>query len=340
MGYTISKANPEAAAVTANNRTYDGTKQPLVTVTGEAKGGTMQYALGTDATTAPTTGWGTSIPTGTEIGTYYVWYMVKGDENHIDSAPACVTVTIDKAAPTFTAPKAKTGLVENGKAQELITAGTATGGTMLYALGKDDKTAPDASAFKETIPSGTNAGSYYVWYMVKGDANHTDTKPVVIAVEIQKKAEPTPTPTITPTPAPAGKIRMLRLYNPNTGEHFYTGNEKEKDFLVTAGWTFEGGGFYALTKSDKPVYRLYNPIAGDHHYTGSAKERDYLITGGWKYEGIAWYASNAQDGVKMYRLYNPNAETGTHHFTTSEKEKENLEKLGWKYEGIAFYACK
>jgi hypothetical protein len=265
--------------------------------------------------------------------TEYTVDFTPSDTKNYALAECKVKLKVNKAEVTVTkAPKAKTGLVENGKAQELITAGTATGGTMLYALGKDEKTAPDASAFKEAIPSGTNAGTYYVWYMVKGDANHTDTKPAVITVEIKSKDDP--------TPGPAEKIRMLRLYNPNTGEHFYTGNEKEKDFLVTAGWTFEGGGFYALTKSDKPVYRLYNPIAGDHHYTGSAKERDYLITGGWKYEGIAWYASNAQDGVKMYRMYNPNSETASHHFTTSVKEKENLEKLGWKYEGIAFYACK
>ena len=32
-------------------------------------GGTMQYALGENATTAPTEGWRTSIPTATEVRT-------------------------------------------------------------------------------------------------------------------------------------------------------------------------------------------------------------------------------------------------------------------------------
>ena len=64
---TINKANAVAATVTANNRTYDGTAQPLVTVTGEATGGEMQYALGTkDAATQPYT---TSIPSKTDAGT-------------------------------------------------------------------------------------------------------------------------------------------------------------------------------------------------------------------------------------------------------------------------------
>ena len=71
---TINKANAVAATVTANNRTYDSTKQPLVTVTDTATGGTMQYAIGTNATAVPTTGWSASIPEETNAGTYYVWY--------------------------------------------------------------------------------------------------------------------------------------------------------------------------------------------------------------------------------------------------------------------------
>lgn len=66
---TVGKPNAVPATVTANNRTYDGTDKPLVTVTGEPTGGTMQYAIGTDATTAPTEGWSTSIPTATNAGT-------------------------------------------------------------------------------------------------------------------------------------------------------------------------------------------------------------------------------------------------------------------------------
>lgn len=64
------KANAVAATVTANNRTYDGTEKPLVAVSGTPTGGTMQYALGKDATTVPTSGWGEAIPTGTNAGTY------------------------------------------------------------------------------------------------------------------------------------------------------------------------------------------------------------------------------------------------------------------------------
>ncbi|WP_026523556.1 leucine-rich repeat protein [Butyrivibrio sp. MB2005] len=94
---TITKAAATPATITANNRTYDGTDKPLVNVTGKATGGEMKYALGTNATTAPdASAYTTDIPTKTDAGTYYVWYKVVGDDNHTDSEPACVTVTIEE----------------------------------------------------------------------------------------------------------------------------------------------------------------------------------------------------------------------------------------------------
>ena len=77
----------------AKTLTYNGQEQQLVTA-GEAEGGTMQYAIGKDATTAPTSGWSEAIPTGTKVGTYYVWYKVIGDEDHSGTEPACVTAKI------------------------------------------------------------------------------------------------------------------------------------------------------------------------------------------------------------------------------------------------------
>lgn len=128
-------------------------------------------------------------------------------------------------------------------------------------------------------------------------------------------------------------VAMHRLYNPNSGEHFYTAAVGEKDFLVKVGWKYENIGWYA-PKTGESVYRLYNPNAGDHHYTLSSGEKNYLVNVGWKYEGIAWYSAGSS---VMYRLYNPNAKTGTHHYTSSKGESDALVKRGWKYEGISWY---
>ncbi len=153
------------------------------------------------------------------------------------------------------------------------------------------------------------------------------------------RTEPEPTPTPTPTPS-TETIQMYRMYNPNSGEHFYTGNEQEKDMLVKTGWNFEGEGFTAPKSSSTPMYRLYNENAGDHHYTSSKEERDHLISIGWKDEGIGWYADDAK-GVAMYRLYNPNCiGAGSHHYTSNAQEKAHLIRIGWKDEGVGFYACR
>lgn len=97
----IERAKVITPPVPKVNLAYTGDPQELATA-GTPENGTMQYALGTDSTNVPTSGWSTSIPTGTDAGTYYVWYRVKGDLNHYDSEPRCVTVNIANALYTVT----------------------------------------------------------------------------------------------------------------------------------------------------------------------------------------------------------------------------------------------
>lgn len=140
------------------------------------------------------------------------------------------------------------------------------------------------------------------------------------------------------TPTDNASVPMFRLYNPNSGEHFYTFDTKEKSTLVSLGWTDEGTGWNAPSLGD-PVYRLYNANGGEHHYTLSTKERDALVKAGWTYEGVGWY-SDQNKGVPVYRQYNPNAFANNHNYTTSEHEKDALISLGWRDENTAWYGVK
>ena len=138
---------------------------------------------------------------------------------------------------------------------------------------------------------------------------------------------------------------MYRLYNPYSGEHFYTASEQERDSVIAAGWNDEGLGWYAPAKSDYPVYRLYNQIGGEHHYTLSAEEKDMLIEAGWKDEGIGWYSNGSLDeptksAVTLYREYNPNAFANNHNYTTNKAEHDYLISLGWQDEGTAWYGMQ
>lgn len=136
---------------------------------------------------------------------------------------------------------------------------------------------------------------------------------------------------------------VYRLYNWRSGEHFYTADVEEKDYLFQIGWNFEQSWF-TVDKSDVPVYRLYNPNAGDHLYTIDYNEVKFLVDEGWICEGIAFYSAlfvSENEGeselLPLYREYNPNAIAGAHNYTPYESEHKGLISVGWKGEGVAFY---
>lgn len=131
---------------------------------------------------------------------------------------------------------------------------------------------------------------------------------------------------------------MYRMYDPNSGEHVYTGSEIERDNLVSAGWNYEGVGFtFPMTKG-LPVYRLYDPVTGEHLYTMDEGEKATLMAAGWNFEGIA-FNSCPDAEVPQYRLHNPNETRGAYHFTASLEERDFLLSIGWEDQGIGFYSC-
>lgn len=108
----------------------------------------------------------------------------KGYEEYA-TATGTVTIKVNKADPAFIAPTAQENLTYTGQEQALIIAGSVKddGPTMQYSL-KEDGT------YSQDIPTGTDAGTYTVWYRVFGDANHNDTAPASVTVRIGKKPLP------------------------------------------------------------------------------------------------------------------------------------------------------
>lgn len=132
-------------------------------------------------------------------------------------------------------------------------------------------------------------------------------------------------------------LTLYRVYNPNSGEHFFTADVEERDHLIDVGWWNEGIGWYIPDVSSIPVYRVYNPNAGDHHYTTDAEERDHLVSVGWRDEGIGWHSDHKMT-QNVYRVYNPNAKAGAHHFTIDKEEADHLVSVGWRDEGVGFHS--
>ena len=97
---TVQKADIRSGLITPptarENLTYTGQEQALITAGSVTSGGTMQYSLTENGTYSP------DIPVGTDAGAYTVWYRVIGDENHNDTTPASVEVSIGKKPLTLT----------------------------------------------------------------------------------------------------------------------------------------------------------------------------------------------------------------------------------------------
>ena len=155
--YTISPATPTLTwSDTSQVLGYTGSPvvitAPTVTlVNGEIYSGEISYQYKAEGTDDYTNG----LPT--DVGTYTVVASIAAQGNYT-AASGELTLTIKKAAASGTA-FAVAGLTYNGQAQELVTAGTATGGTMQYSTEEN-------GTYSTDIPTGTNAGDYTVWYKV------------------------------------------------------------------------------------------------------------------------------------------------------------------------------
>ncbi len=204
--------------------------------------------------------------------------------------------------------------------------------------GRDDETWYEAKCGRDGIwratadmtkHGTTGMCTVHIW---AGDANGPKT-PLNASSFYAKTSTGKPSQQV---PSQQKECLVYRLYNPNSGEHFYTLDWNESSYLDSVGWDYEGVAWTAPL-SGTPVYRLYNPNDGDHHYTMSYEEAMWLKGLGWSFEGTCWYSS-VQQKTAIYRLYNPNSTgAGAHHFTMDYNEAMWLKSLGWNYEGIGWY---
>ena len=154
---TIEKADGSITPPTTKSLTYNGSAQALINA-GSSSTGTIQYSLNNSS-------WSTSIPTGTNAGSYTVYYkVVSTNSNYNDVASKSINITIAKKAGYInTKPTAKS-LAFTGGAQALVNAGGNASGTIQYSLNN--------STWSTAIPTAVNSGTYTVYYKVDVSANY------------------------------------------------------------------------------------------------------------------------------------------------------------------------
>jgi peptidoglycan/xylan/chitin deacetylase (PgdA/CDA1 family) len=137
-----------------------------------------------------------------------------------------------------------------------------------------------------------------------------------------------------------GLIPVTRLYQPATGDHFYTTSASDIAIAESVGFQNDGVGFnaYATSASGVPVYRLYSPLTEKHFYTTSTSDVTIATGVGYQNDGVAFYEDSAAsaNNVAVDRMYQPR--DYDHFYTTSASDVSIAKSVGYQDEGAVFYA--
>ena len=270
----ISMAN---AVITCDSATYNGQTQIATNIVVTLNGSTL--VSGTDYTVSNNDG-------GVNAGNYT--FTIDGIGNYDGSKNG--TFTIGKVTPTVTAPTAISSLVYNADAQALVNAGSTDYGTLQYSL--------DNSNYSTTIPSGTNAVSYTIYYKVVGDSNVNDVAAASINNPISKV-----TPTVVIPVAKvltyqkgvaqelvtAGSTNYGTMKYSTDGETYSTSvPSKIKADSYTVYYFVEGDSnvnstdvaTVACSINEKPVTATIELSQNTYTYDGSAKEPTVTVKDG------------------------------------------------------------
>lgn len=188
LAVTLKKADPTYIPPTPVSIVYNRSPQDIASE-GSSSEGALQYALTSEGP------WSNTIPTAINAGDYNLNYRIIGDSNHNDLGIFIVPCKINKADPTLVAPTAL-DLVYNRAAQILLSEGYSSEGSFVYTQTTDSQGQP--IDWLTTIPTGTNAGDYPVYYKLIGDSNHNDSVPVILICDIDKANPAYITPTAIP----------------------------------------------------------------------------------------------------------------------------------------------
>ena len=172
-----------------------------------------------------------------------------GGEKFENKVVATGEITVNQAPVSMSdtnKPKARSGLVENGSQQELITAGKLDQGPALeYSLSKDSGYNADAKLIKASEPA-----AYNVWYRSQANGNYETYGPDSLVAVIAPKLTAKAGETLGDLELPEG----WTLYHDNEkGEPAETKVEKAKD---------------------GKVYLSYTPVTGS---TGNANVTGYAV---------------------------------------------------------------
>ena len=291
--FTIEKADSSYTKPTAKTGlTYNGSAQTLINAATNVVGGTVNYGLGTE--TSQPSSWSTTLPTGKEAKTYYVWSKVVGDGNHNDTdASFAVSVTIGKSG--------------------ISNANTTFGSISDYSYGGDDKT-PEPTVtvggkkltkttdFTYDYSSNKNAGTATV--TITGTGNYSGTASTTFTIN-KKSITPSSNPTeykytgsaIIPTVKFSGLVNNETLttddYSVTSSNNTSVGNNKKATIALK---NTTKANNYTLSATEL----TFNIIKGDSSYTKPTAKTGLTYNG--SEQTLISAATNVVGGTVYYGL--------------------------------------
>ena len=169
---TVNKGS-FTATVTMGNYAEGGTPS-TPSVSSNPCNGNVTYYYSTTGTTGGGTEWTTDKGKDLAVGTYYMYAVIDATDLYNSCTTSATSFQVIDASAGIVPPTAKT-LTYTGKPQELVTAGSIEGGTMVYSLSEKGE-------YSREIPTETDAGYYTVWYKAADAAEAIDK----VSVQIQQ----------------------------------------------------------------------------------------------------------------------------------------------------------
>lgn len=260
--------------VSPSTFTYDGQeKKPEVTVKdGKNEIASSEYSV--------------SYSNNKDVGTGKVTITDNEGGNYKVSGTAYFTiVSRGSFSSSFTAPTAKTGLIYNGEAQELLTAGSTSSGTLKYSS--------DGNTYSTSIPTGTDAKIYKVYYKVVDGDDETDPvslnvgiSPKDVAISVSLQTAPESVPSITVNDSEGNKL--------TSDDYTYEITDAKGNVIVTNGNKLAPGDYVMVV----------TPIG---NYTGSVTTVSFRVR-----KGLSFVFTMESDIIAVCLPYDRDVPDGFH----------------------------
>ena len=177
----------------------------------------------------------------TNAGDYFVTVSVAETKNYSAVTKTEGFTIAQTEAKVTEAPKAAASSLKfTGDYQDLITAGTTADGTLLYKVGEKGN-------YDAAIPTAMEVGTYQVYYMVKGDANHEDKAfeaPVSVQIgQADKITGLTKNVVVNTKDKTEQTVSLAGLMPQNAGKLTYAmGDKTDESSIIANGWKVDENG--------------------------------------------------------------------------------------------------